>query len=118
MVKKKVMVADDDQGILGVIRLILEDEGYEVLVTSNGETLKKVIDTQPHVLLLDIWMSGHDGQEICRYLKSNDDTKHIPIILFSANKDTALKAKECGADDFLAKPFEIDELLAKVQQFV
>lgn len=112
------MVADDDQGILSVIKLILEDEGYEVTVTSNGETVKKVTDMLPDVLLLDIWMSGHDGQEICRFLKSNEHTKKIPIILFSANKDTAQKAKECGADDFLAKPFDIDVLLAKVQQFI
>jgi CheY-like chemotaxis protein len=71
----------------------------------------------PDLLLLDIWMSGMDGKEICKHLKSQEVTKHIPIIMISANKDTQKIAFECGADDFIAKPFQMKNLLQKVAQY-
>ncbi len=114
--KKRILVADDDPAILDSVKMLLEDEGYIVEVTANGETVKKLQNDLPNLLILDIWMSGIDGRTICRYLKQSDSTKHVPIIMFSANKDTALHAKESGANDFLEKPFEIDELLGKVKK--
>ncbi|MGH7203186.1 MAG: response regulator [Candidatus Levyibacteriota bacterium] len=112
--KKKIMVADDDPAILDAIKLMLETVGYEVDTTVNGETVRKMVDNLPDLLLLDIWMSGQDGRNICRHLKSKKKTQHIPIIMISANKDTEKIAKEAGADDFLAKPFEMDDLLNKI----
>lgn len=114
---KKILVADDDPAILDSIKLILEEFGYEVDTTVDGETIYKMETEYPDLLLLDIWMSGQDGREICKYLKKEAHTKHIPIIMISANRDTAMIAKEAGADDFLAKPFEMDELIQKVEQY-
>ncbi len=111
---KRILIADDDPAILDVMRQILEDEGYEVKTTADGETVKKMQTEYPDLLLLDIWMSGTDGRNICKFLKSNKATKHIPVIMISANKDTMSIAKEAKADDFLAKPFDLDELLNKV----
>ncbi len=113
MSKKKILVADDDSAIVDAVKMILEDENYEVTTTSNGETVRKVHGVLPDLILLDIWMSGVDGRDVCKYLKSQNNTKHIPIVMVSANKDTEKIAMDAGADDFLAKPFEISELLKK-----
>ncbi len=115
--KIKILVADDDPSILEVIELMLTEEGYEVETAVDGESIYKMKKEFPDLLLLDIWMSGMDGRDICRYIKSHELTIDIPIIMVSANKDTAEIALEAGADDFLAKPFEMDDLLAKVKLY-
>ena len=114
---KKILIADDDPAILDAVKLILEEFGYKVDTTVDGETIYKMEKEYPDLLLLDIWMSGQDGREICRYLKKEPHLKHIPIIMISANRDTATIAQEAGADDFLAKPFEMDELIHKIEQY-
>lgn len=114
---KRIIVADDDPSILDVIKLILEDEGYEVETVLNGGTLLKLNKELPDLLLLDIWMSGHDGRDICRKLKKQNSTKHIPIILVSANRDVKKFAMEAGADGFIAKPFDIDHLIEIVKKY-
>ena len=116
--KRKILVADDDQAILDVFTLILEDAGYEVQTTVNGQTEQMAREFLPNLILLDIWMAGMDGRNICKSLKHHKLTKHIPIIMISANKDTQALAKEAGADDFISKPFEMNEFLAKVAQYI
>jgi len=113
---KKVLVADDDPAILDVMRMMLEFEGYEVSTTPNGATILQMDSGLPDLLLLDIWMSGTDGRELCRRLKLNEKTKNIPIVLVSASKDVEHSAREAGADDFIAKPFEMNELLQKIEK--
>ncbi len=117
MTKKKIMIAEDDSGILEAMQIMLEDAGYEVMTTGDGKTVQDMKDELPDLLLLDIWMSGMDGTDICQHLKSQNRTKHIPIILCSANKDTQKLAKGSGADDFLAKPFEMEDFLSKVKKY-
>lgn len=114
---KKIMIADDDSGILDAMSQMLEGVGYEVVVSVDGESIEKIHDNLPDLLLLDIWMSGLNGRDICKKLKNQELTKHIPIIMVSANKDTKGIAKEAGANDFLAKPFEMDELLAMAEKY-
>ena len=118
MNKKKILIADDNIGILEAMQLILEDAGDEVETTEDGRMVQEMVQKFPDVLLLDIWMSGMNGGDICKHLKSQERTKQIPIIICSANKDTKQIAHEAGADDFLLKPFEMDNLLAKVKKFV
>lgn len=113
----KILVADDDPAILDSIKMILELEGYEVTTTVDGATIGRMFEEQPDLLLLDIWMSGQDGKDICRALKAQDTTRHIPIIMISASRDVAESARDAGADDFLTKPFEMEELLLKVKKF-
>lgn len=115
---KKIMVADDDPPIVDALKLMLELEGYEVVTTVDGATAQDMKEELPDLLLLDIWMSGMDGRDICKHLKSQDETKHIPIIMISASKDVQKSAQEAGADNFLAKPFEMDDLLAKVSKHI
>jgi DNA-binding response OmpR family regulator len=112
---KKILVVDDDPNIVDSIKLLLEMEGYKVETDCDGKTIPIVEKTTPDLILLDIWMSGQDGREICKHLKKQAHTKKIPIIMVSASKDIIDSSKEAGADDFIAKPFEITDLLAKIE---
>jgi CheY-like chemotaxis protein len=118
MTKKRILIADDDPAILEVISLMLEDEGYEITTSVNGETVEKVRGILPDLILLDIWMSGMDGRDICKHLRTKKKTKNIPIVMISANKDAEAIALDAGATDFLAKPFEMNKLLAMVEKYI
>jgi len=112
---KKILIVDDDGAILEAMSLILIEHGYAVETTTDGKKIKKIRRNFPDLILLDIWMPRDHGGTICRDLKSRKATKNIPIILFSANKDTRQIARQSGADDYLEKPFDIDYLLKKVR---
>ena len=114
----KILVADDDPAIVESTTLILEEFGYEVDSTVDGQTIYKMEKKLPDLLLLDIWMSGQDGRKICKYLKNDKLTKHIPVIMISASRDVRKSTLEAGADDFLAKPFEMDSLLEKISKWI
>lgn len=114
---KKILVADDDLAICEAVQFMLEEEGYRVETMLRGERLYKLDKELPDLLLLDIWLSGQDGREICKYLKRKASTKHMPIIMISASRDMAESVNHAGADDFLAKPFKIDDLLDKIAAF-
>ena len=111
------MIADDDPGIVDAIGIMLEYEGYQVSSTVNGATVLDMQQNYPDLLLLDIWMSGTDGRDVCKKLKEKEATKNIPIIMISASKDIEQSAMDAGADDFLAKPFEMDDLIEKIEKF-
>ena len=108
------MIADDDPGIVDAVGMMLEFEGYNVSSTMNGATVLDIESELPDLFLLDIWMSGHDGRDICRELKKKARTKNIPVIMISAGTDLAKSAKDAGADDFLEKPFNMMDLLQKI----
>ena len=115
---KKILVADDDPAIVESVKVLLEDEGYSVDTTVDGRTVHDVKENFPDLIILDIWMSGEDGSEICRYLKSSGVTKHIPIIMISANRDASKLSQDAGADGFIAKPFDADDLLDMVTKHI
>lgn len=115
---KKILIADDDAAICDSVCMVLEEEGYIVSSTLDGKTVRNMKVNFPDLLLLDIWMSGEDGREICKKLKSQKVTNHIPIIMLSASRDIVNSAKEAGADDFLSKPFKIDDLLEKIEKYL
>jgi DNA-binding response OmpR family regulator len=115
MKEKKIMIADDDPGIVDAVEMMLEFEGYTVTSTVDGATVLDMKEELPDLLLLDIWMSGEDGRDICKKLKSENITKNIPVIMISASRDIRDSAMAAGADDFLAKPFEMDELIKRIE---
>ena len=114
----RILVADDDHAILDATKMFLEYEGYEVLTAFDGETVSKIQTDLPDIILLDIWLSGTDGAEIAHFLKQQEHTRHIPIILFSANRNIEELAKKAGAEDSLIKPFDLMDLLQKVQKYI
>lgn len=111
---KKILIADDDPGILDSLCIMLEFEGYEVECTLNGTDLLAMRNC-PDLVLLDIWMSGVDGRDICKQLKQKPETRDIPIIMISASSDIKNSAISAGANDFVAKPFNISGLLEKIE---
>lgn len=115
---KKILVADDDPAILDCLQIILEDAAYTVETSSNGETIPKIEKFKPDLILLDVWMSGEDGRNICRKLKSKALTKNIPIIMISATSYIEESTRLAGAEDFLPKPFHMNDLLTKVEQYI
>lgn len=115
--KKKILVVDDDEAIVEVIKLILEDQGYAVITSDNGNIFQLLDKEHPDVILLDVLLSGYDGREIARALKRDVTKKHIPILMISAHPTAALTASDSGADAFLSKPFEITDLLSLVAKY-
>lgn len=116
--QKNILIADDDVGIVDAISMMLEMEGYNVTFTHDGANVNAEAQTPVDLILLDIWMSGHDGRDICRQLKSNAVTKNIPVLMISASRDIKQSALDAGADDFLEKPFEMTMLIDKVSHLV
>jgi len=111
----KILVVDDDIDILSVMEILLSMKGFDVEVTSKGEnTFPKINSFKPDLILLDVLISGYDGRAICKQLKSNPATSHIPIIMFSAHPGAASSIADYGADDFIAKPFDVSNLMKKV----
>ena len=116
--KPTIVVADDDPAILDVMQIILEMYNFHVITVSDGLVVPMVMAVQPQLLLLDVCMSGVDGRDICKSIKEIDAIKDIPIIMISAGIDLLKASVESGADDFLAKPFEMQDLIAKVNKYV
>lgn len=113
---KRIFIADDDVAIVDATSLMLEVMGYEVNSTLDGAKVPSALRSKPDLLLLDIWMSGIDGRDICRQLKADPQTAHLPILMISASKDIRESAISSGANDFLAKPFEMQELIDKIEK--
>lgn len=113
---KKILIVEDDPDIILTLAAILEDEGYVVAMTDNGGHLMtdRFASDPPALIVLDMLLSGWDGREIARHLKTQEATRHIPILMLSAHLQAEREAKAAGADDFLSKPFELDALLAMI----
>ncbi|MGA3109120.1 MAG: response regulator [Candidatus Bathyarchaeia archaeon] len=115
----RIVVVDDEVQMVEAAKMVLEGEGYQVISASNGdETLLKVDAEMPDLILLDMMMPGKSGLEVCRILKGNAKTKHIPVVMFTAlgrDVDRKLTA-EAGADGHFMKPFTPEALVAEVKK--
>jgi DNA-binding response OmpR family regulator len=116
--KKKILVTDDDPGVQDIFKIIFEKAGYDVVVNDNGNAILENNFENPNIFLLDKQLSGIDGLDICKHLKSKEETKNIPVIMVSATPGLAPLAKNAGADDYLEKPFHLKDLLAMVEKYV
>lgn len=116
--KGNILIVDDEPDNLEVLSTILESEGYQVRQAINADVALKTIQIQPpELIILDIRMPKVDGYQLCQLLKSNPKTKYIPVIFLSAlgKENDKGKGFELGAVDFINKPFELNEVLAKVK---
>lgn len=119
--KPLVVVVDDNPSNIRVIGKILDENGYEPAVFLNGAKAMEFLDKEtPDILLLDIMMPEMDGYEICKRIKARNDLKYLPIIFITAKTETEdiVKAFECGAADYITKPFNMAEMLARVKTHV
>ncbi|WP_462264469.1 response regulator transcription factor [Mucilaginibacter sp.] len=113
---KTIMLADDDEAIVDATVLMLDIMGYAVVQTMDGTEIPAMAAArQPDLIMLDIWMSGVDGRNICRMLKADPATRQIPVLMISASRDIGQSAMDAGANDFIEKPFEMSRLLDKVE---
>jgi len=121
MDKKRILIVDDQKDIVELIRFKMENEGFECLVAFDGEEgLQKAKKEVPDLILMDIMMPKINGYQVCRLLKSDENYKNIPIIMLSAKDQESDKfwGKESGADDYITKPFEFEELFQKIQGYL
>ncbi|MCX2574290.1 response regulator transcription factor [Pedobacter sandarakinus] len=115
METKRIHILEDDQEIRNVIEILLKEEGYELQLSSTFAELKKNIqDAMPDLFLLDVMLPDGNGAEICEDLKTDMFTKHIPIIVMSAQNNSEQKAIAAFANDYISKPFDIDDVLARI----
>ena len=115
----KVLIVDDEPNNLDVLNNCLDEEGFEVIIANSGKAaFKRVACIKPDLILLDVKMPGMDGFETCRRLKKNEVTKDTPIIFISVDNDTVDKIKglETGAVDYITKPFQAAEVVARVKK--
>jgi DNA-binding response OmpR family regulator len=118
---KKILVADDDPDIAEGLKLMLESNGYAVTELGDSgydEFFRTHTEIPYDLIILDVFLTDTDGRLITRHLKSRKETKHIPVIMISAQADTGKSAKAAGADEFLAKPFNVNELFELVRKYL
>jgi DNA-binding response OmpR family regulator len=113
---EKILVVDDEQEIRNLLDHFLKDQGYEVVLASDGnQALKLAAEENPQVIILDIKMPGLDGLEVCKLLKDKEQTRLIPIIVITGFEDNKIEALNRGADDFVNKPFDMAEIAVRVK---
>ena len=112
-------MAEDDPGISELMSLVLEQAGFRVTVCANGKKVEEMaIKELPALVISDLWLPGLDGTKLAKNLKSHAATKHIPIVLVSAQDKLETIMKKAKADAFLPKPFDLAELVAVAEKFI
>lgn len=115
---KRVLIVDDDEAILEAIKIAIQGEGYAVETLTDGEeAMGKAMEFKPDIILLDLLLSGRDGSEIAREFKESSLVKNIPIVMISAHPNAHKSADESGANYFLAKPFDLDDLFKVLERY-
>jgi DNA-binding response OmpR family regulator len=118
MAKEKLLVVEDEESVLELVEYNLKKEGYRVLAAATGEDgLKAARKELPDLVLLDVMLPGLDGLDVCRVLKNDPTTSHIPVVMLTAKGEEAdvVTGLELGADDYITKPFSVRVLLARVR---
>jgi len=121
MSKARLMIVEDDHDISNMLHIYFGGQGYEVDIAQRGmEALEKTRQVMPHLIVLDIMLPDIDGYEVCRTLRTNTRTSHIPVIFLTQKDERSdkLQGLELGADDYITKPFDIEELKLRVQNAI
>ena len=113
-----ILVVEDDPQVARLIALVLQRHGRDCQVVADGQTaLVRAKELRPSMIFADLTIRGMSGAALCNALKSEADTKGIPYVILSGDRDIAQKARQCGADDFLGKPFEFPDLIRLVDKY-
>lgn len=118
---KKILLVEDEKNIILGVKTCLELVNYKAVVVQDGEkAIEAAVKEQPHLVLLDLMLPKVDGFEVCRQLKSREETKHIPVIVLTAKtaEEDREKARAAGADSYMTKPFRPEELWQEIKRFI
>lgn len=116
---KKILICDDDEGILDLLTMLLEDNGFDVIAEQSSLNVYKIIESEhPDLLILDLWMPVLSGDQVLRMLKNNPATQTLPVMIISASMEGKQIAVLAGANDFIAKPFDVNILVERVKKFL
>jgi CheY-like chemotaxis protein len=119
MGNKTILICDDDEGILDMLEIVLDGSGYRTIAVQNSLNIYETIAReQPDLLLLDLWMPVLSGDQVLKTLRRNPETNELPVIVISASREGKQIAVAAGADDFMAKPFDLDSLLQRIEHYI
>ncbi|MDN3547841.1 response regulator [Mucilaginibacter aquaedulcis] len=116
--KKKVLIIENDQDIRHIVEFILQDQGFETLSIPEPQDLSEIIPFEPDVILLDEFINNRPGHRLCRKIKQVPALAVVPVIILSTANDIELIAKECDANDYITKPFNVEDMVNKVVRMV
>lgn len=117
--KTKILVLDDDTDIGTMIKMMLEYKGYSVTVSDRADHAAEVLQNEGiDLIIMDMLLSGVNGVDLCAEMKTNPSTAHIPIIMISAHPNAKEICLEAGADEFISKPFDMQDILSKIDHLV
>ncbi|HEY0788605.1 MAG TPA: response regulator [Thermoanaerobaculia bacterium] len=112
-----ILIVEDDPQVARLIALVLQRHGYVGEIVSDGRhALERVRKTRPQAIFADLTIRGMSGEALCATLKRDEEMKGIPFVVLSGDRDIEEKARSCGADDYLGKPFEFDRLIELVRK--
>ena len=116
----KILIVEDDADMIELLRIVFRSSGYDVTFSSMAPDVDHIIELRAELIVLDVRLKGSpiSGADLCKRLKSNPNTKQIPVILASAEYNLAEIAKDCNADLFLAKPYDMLSLLLSINRFL
>jgi CheY-like chemotaxis protein len=113
-----ILIVEDDPQVARLIALVLQRHGDTSEIVADGRTaLTRAREMQPSIIFADLTLKGMDGVALCSALRAQPETKSIPYIVVSGDTDIAAKAKSCGADDYMGKPFEFEDLVRLVEKY-
>lgn len=116
---KRIHVLEDDGDIRYIIEYLLKDEGYELQLSSSLSELKsKLRDSVPDLFIIDVMLPDGNGIEICDDLKNDIFTRHIPVIVMSANPRSKQMSSQACADDYISKPFDLDDVVRRINNLL
>jgi CheY-like chemotaxis protein len=113
-----ILVVEDDPQVARLIALVLQRNGWESQVVADGQTaFDRVRQAVPAMIFADLTIKGMNGEQLCSMLKGRPETRNIPYVVVSGDRDIAERARHCGADDYMGKPFEFEDLIRLVNKY-
>lgn len=115
---KRILIVDDDPDVLSAIRMLLEIQNFSVKTASRGEQIEALCMVAPDLILMDVWLGAEDGRLIAQRLKRQKATKHIPILMMSSHPTVYKTITDYNVDGFIAKPFDVEVLVKKINNYL
>ena len=117
--KEKILVLDDDPDIGTMIKMMLEYKGYSVTVSDRAEQANEILKTDAvDLIIMDMLFSGVNGTDLCSELKKDSSLAHTPVIMISAHPNAKEICLQAGADEFISKPFDMQDILSKIDHLI